>query len=395
MSFRRKWRHITVVVVLAMALVIRPVGGRAIVVADAASSGASTSGWVVESSPSVGSYHNELKAVAFAGASQFAVGDYYTGVADQTLVEQSLGGAWRVVPSPNASANHNELDAVSGTSASDIWAVGRFVPPSGQELSLAMHWNGHRWTIVNVARQGSFHNELDGVVALSSKSAWAVGHVDTSQVVSDQALIEHWDGTKWSAVRGSRSVGQYSGLRAIGSAPGGTQLWAVGYQSTGSLTRTLIERRVGATWSVVTSPNIGPSTNDLFGVTVVSVRDAWAVGQYFVGTVAHALVEHWNGVRWSIVSTPPIPSHHYVLAGVASSTTGRSMAVGDYFAGQADLTMVLVQSGGHWVIEKSPNASAGHNALEGVAGSPKHGFVAVGLFYNGQADRTLIERCQC
>src|SRR5437667_10446120 len=53
-------------------------------------------------------------------------------------------------------------------------------------------------------------------------------------------------------------------------------------------------------WAVVSSPNVGPYTNELHGVTAISATNAWAVGI----ASSNTLIEHWNGTAWSVSSSP-------------------------------------------------------------------------------------------
>src|SRR2546421_12759221 len=57
----------------------------------------------------------------------------------------------------------------------------------------------------------------------------------------------------------------------------------------------------GSSWSVVQSPNVGTSSNDLNGVAVVSSSNVWAVGE---DNTNQALIEQWNGSSWKVVSSP-------------------------------------------------------------------------------------------
>src|SRR5215472_14250295 len=50
-------------------------------------------------------------------------------------------------------------------------------------------------------------------------------------------------------------------------------------------------------WSVVSSPNVGTTSNSLYGVAVVSPNDVWAVGTSTNAT----LIENWNGTQWNVV----------------------------------------------------------------------------------------------
>src|SRR5690348_5630714 len=54
-----------------------------------------------------------------------------------------------------------------------------------------------------------------------------------------------------------------------------------------------------AAWNIVPSPNVG-TTSHLNSVSVISATDVWAVGYSSTGT----LIEHWDGTSWSIVSSP-------------------------------------------------------------------------------------------
>jgi hypothetical protein len=60
--------------------------------------------------------------------------------------------------------------------------------------------------------------QLNDVVAVSPRSAWAVGATRTA------ALALHWDGRTWT-VADATEVGRQ--LTAVASAPGGT-VWAAG-----------------------------------------------------------------------------------------------------------------------------------------------------------------------
>src|SRR5437016_4062917 len=60
----------------------------------------------------------------------------------------------------------------------------------------------------------------------------------------------------------------------------------------------------GPDWAIVSSLNVGPGNNDLYGVAVVSANNVWAVGYYYDTIVnqLQTLTEHWNGSAWSVVA---------------------------------------------------------------------------------------------
>src|SRR5215471_17485114 len=84
---------------------------------------------------------------------------------------------WAMVPSPNVSGQDNILAAVSANSATDVWAVGQFIPDSSPDLTqtLTEHWDGTSWSAVSSPNVGTLANALFAVTAKSGL-AWAVGY---------------------------------------------------------------------------------------------------------------------------------------------------------------------------------------------------------------------------
>ena len=144
----------------------------------------------------------------------------------------------------------------------------------------------------------------------------------------------HYDGTSWKTVP-SPSVGkgasQLNGVVAL--AP--NDVWAVGFSTPvappkQAATLTLIEHWDGASWSVVTSPNMGPKSvfqsNSLQGITAVSPTDIWAFGSSSFANGSgqqRTLLMNWNGNAWSVAPSPNPTTGSFLsdilLAGVAPS----------------------------------------------------------------------------
>jgi hypothetical protein len=351
--------------------------------------------WVRDVSHNASTSHNVLNAVTYIKTRAWAVGDFFNGTSDQTLTEQLTNGSWTVVTSPNATTKHNELDSVSGVSSNDVWAVGRYAPLSGQERTLIEHWNGTQWSIVASPNVGAFHNELDGVVARSANDVWAVGHYDSSSLATDHALIEHWNGRTWQIERTPAFLGRLSDLSSVAAAKAGGPVWAVGSETILNRSITLVLEYEGGIWRIQSSPNRGPYSNVLQGVTATTANNAWAVGNDFHNGSSFAVIEHWDSKDWDLQEVPKRLTHHYVLSSVATDTSGRAYAVGNYFAGHADIAVVLQWTGAKWVLASSPIPGTLHNELLGVATRKGATPLAVGKYFSGTADRTLTVRCQC
>src|SRR5207302_9506996 len=115
------------------------------------------------------------RGVAAVSANElWAVGDYTIGAYHRTLVEHWEGTHWTIVPSPNADADSSYLTAVAAVSANDVWAVGYYSNyPYLYSSALIEHWDGIRWTIVPSPDAGG---PLNGIAAVSASDVWAMGN---------------------------------------------------------------------------------------------------------------------------------------------------------------------------------------------------------------------------
>src|SRR5579859_458544 len=138
---------------------------------------------------------------------------------------------WKVVASSNVGTHNNGFNGVAVVSANDVWAVGSYFNSSAsRDQTLTQHWNGSSWSVVSSPNVGTNYNYLNRVAVVSASDVWAVGESQDASTSLDTTLIEHWN---------------------------------------------------GSTWRIVSSPNVGTSTNGLYGVAVVSASDIWAVGESY------------------------------------------------------------------------------------------------------------------
>ncbi len=275
---------------------------------------------------------------------------------------------WVVVPSPNVSGQDNILAAVSANSATDVWAVGQFIPDSNQDLTqtLIEHWNGTAWSAVSSPNVGTLANALFAVTAKSGL-AWAVGYFMDANFKS-QSLIEAWDGKNWNVVSHPH-VGASDQLFGV-SAISPSDIWAVGFQrdSSGKFS-TLTEHFDGTDWDVVSSPNPGATGNQLLAVVAVSSKSIWAVGQQ-TGKQGpdQALIEHWDGSAWSVVTSPTAGVFSTELYGVAGVSDADVRAVGDK-QDNVHNPRTLAEDGvnGSFSLQSVANVGTGENHLYGAA----------------------------
>jgi hypothetical protein len=100
------------------------------------------------------------------------------------------------IPSPNVGSGDNALDGVVTITSSDVWAVGEFASGSAGQ-TLTEYWDVTSWSVVSSPSPGSSSNELRGVSADAANDVWAVGILSNTR---HPQLVEHWDGASWSVV---------------------------------------------------------------------------------------------------------------------------------------------------------------------------------------------------
>jgi len=339
--------------------------------------------WKVIFSPNVGWRNNTLDDVTADTNDVWAVG-YHLGSknTNDTLTEHWNGTRWSVVPSPNVGSSSNVLVGVARVPGSTlIWAVGYTQDIHGKASTLTEQWDGTSWNVIPSPNVGLGDAVLQKVTAISASDIWAVGYY-TPSINTQQALIEHWDGTSWNIVPAPNIGSGSNALVGITQVPGTTQVWAVGYYTTNTNTeQALVEQWDGTSWNVLPTPNI---TSILHGVTAISASNIWAVGNTTNGT----LTEQWNGTSWNIVPSPSVGSFNAVIAISANNI----WAVGYYsISGNGSRTLTEQWNGTNWNIVPSPSPGSTINDLLGASWIPGTSQVwSVGL-YTINTGQTLSE----
>ena len=248
------------------------------------------------------------------------------------------------------------------------------------------------------ADQGTNDNVLNGVTCLRATQCIAVGY-DDNGAGQPQALIETWDGTSWKVVPSPSKGSDPSVLNSVACAVNSDYCAAVGFEDSGGVNQTLIEKGFGTTWSVVPSPG-GP------GSTLKSVscaRDTIfcaAVGWRLAGGTARALVvTSMDEGPWQLVSSPNVGTGDNVLNGVSCTSASSCYAVGFDDGPSATKSLVETSFEGTWSAEASSNKGAGHNLFAGIGDNVLEAVsctspiycVAVGYYYNAaHIPQTLV-----
>jgi hypothetical protein len=149
--------------------------------------------WKQVTSPNPGSQGTFLYGVrATSTGSAWAVGSAFNGTADKTLIVHWDGSAWKQVktPNPGGATQNNDLNAVAATSATDAWAAGEYDTGTGTR-TFVLHWDGSAWTQVTTPNLGgsSIDDSFTSVGASSASNVWAVGRYYNGSV--DQTMAIH------------------------------------------------------------------------------------------------------------------------------------------------------------------------------------------------------------
>ncbi len=354
--------------------------------------------WSVTPSPNPGVLSDSLSGIScVTSTSCVAVGSYYNGSLDQTLVETWDGTSWSVTPSPNQGVFGDGLSGVSCVTSTYCVAVGSDTNSGPVYQTLVETWDGTSWSITPSPNPQPGSNVLNGVSCVTSTYCVAVGKSNNgSFTFQNLTLVETWDGTSWSTASGPNQGVLGNTLNGV-SCVTSTDCVAVGGSDSGPVFQTLVGTWNGTSWSVTSSPNQGSSDNLLNGVSCVTSTSCMAVGDYYNNnsSVSQTLVETWDGTLWSITPSPDQGSSTNVLNGDSCVTSTYCVAVGYYLHPTLGYqTLIEAWNGTLWSITPSPDqqGSTNGNILSEVTCVSTTSCVAAGYYYNNSdAGQTLVE----
>jgi hypothetical protein len=232
---------------------------------------------------------------------------------------------------------------------------------------LAELWNGTTWAVAPALHPaGKMYADLSGVSCLSRRLCVAVGSKGPVEG-GNGVLVEVFDGTRWRIQATPRLPHESGALDAV-SCVAADACTAVGSDDNEpksaqeGASDALVERWNGRRWSVQRSLYSRPRDGDitLTGVSCGSRSRCLAVGTLAFNGGAKPRAEKWNGKRW--VATPGLPPWS-ALEGVSCTSPTGCVAVGQYqpsYYPPASLTEPLVErwDGDRWTKQAVPNAGA-------------------------------------
>jgi hypothetical protein len=369
-------------------ILLAPVIAAAAGTASATDGPPATRAWSIAASADVDA-GDGLNGLACTNSTNcMAVGSYLDDGNSETLTERWNGTTWSVVASPDQTTKGDSLTAVACPGPTSCIAVGTYPNTNGLGSTLVESWNGASWSIIPSPSDGTEGSHLNAISCTSADSCVAVGYYFDESTLSNQTLIESWNGASWSIVSSPDDGSGYNALWGV-SCPTSTDCEAVGLDAGG----TLIESLTGTTWSIVSSPNALGAQDALVSVTCTNASSCVAAGDYFNGSdIDQTLVESWNGTAWSVVPSPSEQASNNALASVACATPTNCEAVGYYENGAvAQQTLVENWNGSTWSLVLSPNEGTNAaNVLSGVAEAGTN-WVASGANNASASYQTLVE----
>ena len=180
-----------------------------------------------------------------------------------TLTERWDGKTWSVVASPTAQIGEGAtLESVSCTSRTSCVAAGSYLEGgAGRPGLLTERWNGKSWSLLTNPVPRRAYTDLPGVSCTGTTSCMTAGYSSHSWAAGSDsaALTERWNGKTWSIVASRTAGARYSSLDAISCAKA-TSCVAVGHSSASLVGayKALIEQWDGTKWSTMPSPSPRP-----------------------------------------------------------------------------------------------------------------------------------------
>jgi hypothetical protein len=243
------------------------------------------------------------------------------------LAERWNGSRWSLEAAPEPAGGSDafvSLAAVSCWSPTACVAVG----DNGHTGALVEHWDGMRWSIENTP---SVVGYLTDVSCTSDTACIAVGY-KVYDGRGDRTLALRWNGQRWSLLT-SPSPATNSDLLSVSCSSASACVAVGGYNGQDGLLHALAERWDGSAWSVLV-PARADASDAFVGVSCFAVNACVAVGRHGrpqPNFGARTLAESWDGMSWTRepIPNPREPAGFGVfLQAISCPTAASCLAVG-------------------------------------------------------------------
>ena len=271
----------------------------------------------------------------------------------------------------------------------------------GNRSTLIEHWDGSAWSAVASPPAPGDYPSLVSVSSASNAMCFAIGtyrHAEHVGAPTTRSLTERWDGKRWSVVPSTNASDAYNNMPTDVACPGPTTCFATRNVNpeSGPPSRATVDRWNGTTWTVSTTLSLDADGNTLTGVACASATACVAVG--WIGeperdAAVQSFIERWNGAGWT---TDPVGTHPAAAPSALTAAScvqgGMCFAVGWQPGGEGQSGPLIERRfGDDWRTVTSP--ARGAATLTGVSCLRSSTCFAVGSYAPDARDtRTLVER---
>lgn len=304
-----------------------------------------------------------------AEARCFAVGSLKTDDGQQKAQVASWGGgSWDAEAAPLPSeASAARLRGVSCASADDCWAVGGYVDAERQKHIFAMSWDGVAWSIETMPTPAEGSGaELWGVDCVTAGACTAVGSY-LHETGNEVPLAMAFDGTEWSieAVEAPAEtpfvwLADLDCLAAGACMAVGAQADYFGHEQSFAVVRD------ESGWKIAETPTLeGNAPNRFEGVSCTSEWDCTTVGG-FVDQEGreqiHAL--RWDGLGWLAMAQAGGFLATTGLSDVSCPAASDCVAVGRRPGESSQPPQIVRWDGTSWDAEPPAEYAVGASSIE-------------------------------
>lgn len=186
------------------------------------------------------------------------------------------GKTWRKVALPIM------VDGVSATSASNMWIFG--LSTTSPSTPLVMHWNGKSWSTFSLPslHLGTGEFLVPGTIAtLSPTDVWVASALGKGMGLYPGYVLLHWNGKAWQRVKIPYPTETVGYLAQDGA--GG--FWLTANDDNSTFTPYFYHDTGSGTWSEQEAPAEGSQTTQLAAISwVPGTTTEWAGGEILPGT---------------------------------------------------------------------------------------------------------------
>jgi hypothetical protein len=287
---------------------------------------------------------------------------------------ESSQADWAFVPPEPPAGGEAMLRFVDGTSFDNVWAVGVWQPAAYR--CLAEHFDGASWTQFPTPDAPLNDGHLEGVVAISTERAMAVG-THTPVGTTAQPLAIEWNGSDWVLIPAPENPGGRS-FNAVDHTPSGTT-WVAGFEAG----RAFLARRNGGSWDLEFAPQVGSFRNRFYAMHARSDAEIWVVGTQSDGFGEfEILLQRYDGdSNWTTFNVPS-PNSLDAMQGVVAFARDDAWAVGYYYHIPLYFyqPLILHYDGTGWTPAALPQYPEGSARLEGIAATAPNDIYAAGTY---------------